>query len=296
MQLNDIVEKYTIREISYQTKISITNLEKILAKDFESLSRLKAFGFLSILEREYKADLSEIREEANQYYMQFSGSKNSVLNVPLSDEKKGNSKFFLFVIIALLGYASWYFFTQFDKKHLSEMIPFIDESIIEKFMPDKSDDNSSSVEALSSSVVAVTKIEVNKEPEAKQAEVKQENTVQEDTVEKDTSKEDKKEEKTQTDNAVKQVVSIVPVNRLWFGLIDLESRVRDHFSIADAYTLDVSSKRWLVATSSASFSLQSKSDTKAFSNNKEHYFLIDKEEIKVLTKSEYVALGGWDQW
>ncbi len=292
MQLNDIVEKYTIREISYQTKISITNLEKVLAKDFESLSRLKAFGFLSILEREYKADLSEIREEANQYYMQFSGSKNSVVNVPLTDEKKGNSKFFLFVILALLGYASWYFFMQFDKKHLSEMIPFIDESIIENFMHDKSDDNSS-VEAVSTSVVAITKIEVSKEPEVKQAEVKQENIVQEDTIQEDKKEEDKKEEKIQ---AVKQVVSIVPVNRLWFGLIDLESRVRDHFSIADAYVLDVSSKRWLVATSSASFSLQSKSDTKAFSNNKEHYFLIDKEEIKVLTKSEYVALGGWDQW
>lgn len=288
MQLNDIVEKYTIREISYQTKISIDNLEKVLAKDFASLSRLKTFGFISILEREYKADLLVIREEANQYYMQFSSSKNSVIHVPLSDEKKGNSKFFLLVILALLGYASWYFFTQFDKKHLSEMIPFIDESMIEKFMPDKAEDNSSSVKVESSttSVPPVIKIDT------KEAEVKQESKVKEDTKEED--KEVKKTEKVE--KVEKQVVSIIPVHRLWFGLIDLETRTRKHFSVADAYTLDVSSKRWLVATSSASFSLKSKSDSKAFSNNKEHYFLIDKEEMKVLTKSEYVALGGWDQW
>jgi len=34
-------------------------------------------------------------------------------------------------VLALLGYASWYFFTQFDKKHLSELIPFMNEQMIE---------------------------------------------------------------------------------------------------------------------------------------------------------------------
>ena len=49
----------------------------------------------------------------------------------MEEEKKGKSKLFLVIVLALLGYASWYFFTQFDKKHLSELIPFMDEQMIE---------------------------------------------------------------------------------------------------------------------------------------------------------------------
>jgi hypothetical protein len=151
------------------------------------------------------------------------------------------------------------------------------------------------VEAIATSVEPKSKIDT-KEDVKQEDTLKEEEKVKEEKVKEEKVKEDKEETNIQAEKVEKQIVSIVPVNRLWFGLIDLESRVRDHFSVADSYVLDVSSKRWLVATSSASFSLKSKSDTKAFSNNKEHYFLIDKEEIKVLTKSEYVALGGWDQW
>ncbi len=46
----------------------------------------------------------------------------------MEEEKKGNPSCFCLLVLALLGYASWYFFTQFDKKHLSGLIPFMDEA------------------------------------------------------------------------------------------------------------------------------------------------------------------------
>jgi len=49
-----------------------------------------------------------------------------------------------------LAYASWYFFTQFDKKHLSELIPFMDEQMIETVVIEteekKQDEEKSSLE------------------------------------------------------------------------------------------------------------------------------------------------------
>jgi cytoskeletal protein RodZ len=80
----------------------------------------------------------------------------------MEEEKKGNSKLFLVVVLMLLGYASWYFFTQFDKKHLSGLIPFMDEQMIENniAVEDKGENENLPVEDLSieSAVANNTKV------------------------------------------------------------------------------------------------------------------------------------------
>ena len=131
MQLNEILEENTVKGISQKTKISEDNLENLLAANFDVLKKIKTLGFISILEREYKADLSALREEALAYYSQEKDEHGFTVVLPTEEEKSGKSKLFLLVVLALLGYASWYFFTQFDKKHLSELIPFMDEQMIE---------------------------------------------------------------------------------------------------------------------------------------------------------------------
>jgi hypothetical protein len=139
MQLNEILEENSIKSISQKTKISEDNLENLLARNFEVLMKTKTLGFISILEREYKADLNALREEALEYYASHQEDHAFSVAAPLEDEKKGNSKLFLVVVLVLLGYASWYFFTQFDKKHLSGLIPFMDEQMIESNMTEEDD-------------------------------------------------------------------------------------------------------------------------------------------------------------
>jgi len=131
MQLNEILEENTVKGISQKTKISEDNLENLLAANFDALKKIKTLGFISILEREYKADLSALREEALAHYSQEKGEHGFTVVFSTEEEKSGKSKLFLFVVLALLVYASWYFFTQFDKKHLSELIPFMNEQMIE---------------------------------------------------------------------------------------------------------------------------------------------------------------------
>ena len=303
MQLNDILEENSVKAISQKTKISEDNLENLLAKKFENLKKVKTLGFISIIEREYNADLNALREEAQEYYGASNEDQSITLGLPVVEEKKGKSKFFMLVVFALLGYATWYFLTQFDKKNLSEIIPFIDEATIESFMGDKKVDISD-VEDLS-----IGKVSVEAEPEKQNVEtVSQSEQVPESTmpnttensVEHDTAN---SVEMTQTveditpDEVVtEKIVSIVPVNRLWFGIVNTETKAREHFSISDTFKLDVSNQGWLVATSSASFSLKEGDETKEFNDAKEHYFKIDANGIEVLNKSDYVALGGWPQW
>ena len=156
MQLNEILEENTIKSISQKTKISEDNLENLLAANFDALKKIKTLGFISILEREYKADLSALREEALAYYSQEKDEHGFTVVYPVDEEKRGKSKLFLFLILVLLAYASWYFFTQFDKKHLSELIPFIDEQRIEDIATENEENKKEiSIEDLSIANVVV---------------------------------------------------------------------------------------------------------------------------------------------
>ncbi len=195
MQLNEILEENTIKGISQKTKISEDNLENLLAANFAALKKIKTLGFISILEREYKADLSALREEALVHYSQEIEENNFTVVLPVDEEKRGKSKLFLFIILALLASASWYFFTQFDKKHLSELIPFMDDQMIENTVIENEEKKEITIEDLSIANVVVSDTNTN--------------AVLEETVE------DVVQESTQSSEAmVKEVnVSTNPVNQ-----------------------------------------------------------------------------------
>ena len=176
MQLNEILEENTIKSISQKTKISEENLENLLAANFDVLKKIKALGFISILEREYNADLSALKEEVLAFYSQGKEDHGFTVGLPMDDEKKGKSKLFLFLILALLAYASWYFFTQFDNNHLSELIPFIDEKRIENSITENKKEIS--IEELSIASVVVSDTNTNRVIEEKVEDVVSQESVQ----------------------------------------------------------------------------------------------------------------------
>lgn len=193
MQLNEILEENTIKGISQKTKISEDNLENLLAANFDALKKIKTLGFISILEREYNADLSKLKEEALAFYSHEKEDHSITVGHPMDEEKRGKSKFFLLLVIALLAYASWYFFTQFDKKHLSELIPFIDDQKIENSVIENEDNkNELSIEELSIANVIVSDTNTNRVVEEKVEDVVLQESVQ-------SSKEMVKEENVSTE-------------------------------------------------------------------------------------------------
>ena len=290
MQLNEILEENSIKTISQKTKILEINLESLFSGKFDTLQKTRALGFIAIIEREYNADLSALREEALEYYSLNRENNTYTTRQYLDEERKGKSKLLIIVVLGLLIYASWYFFTQFDKKNLSGLIPFIDEETIENFVNFKEVETVETASELS--IVKVTTedneaVTVPKKIEMEEVAPQDVSALVESLVEESSE--------TEIVNTL-QTVSIIPVNKLWFGLVDIDSKERKHFSIEQAYTLDISEKSWLVATSSAPFSVVQGEKTEDFSDAKEHYFKIDKNGIVVLSKSDYVEQGGWHQW
>jgi len=67
MNADKFFEKYSLEEISKKTKISPISLRFIKNKEFEKIPRAKFFGFINIIEKNFNVDLSELKEEYNQF-------------------------------------------------------------------------------------------------------------------------------------------------------------------------------------------------------------------------------------
>lgn len=125
MLLND--NEYSIQTIREKTNITIENLEKLSKKDWSHFKKPQVNGLISIIEREFNVDLSELKEEAIAYYKEHL-DKEPDCPIDLVDAATvsgGGSRVLsnLITIISLcaVGYAGWYYFSNGQsQKHTDE--------------------------------------------------------------------------------------------------------------------------------------------------------------------------------
>jgi len=100
MSADKFFEKYSIEEISQKTKISPISLRYIKNKEFDKLPRVKFFGFINIIEKTFNVDLSDLKEEYNQFIPQKQEIKQEI-----KFEEKKDNKFILIsaIILAIIG-------------------------------------------------------------------------------------------------------------------------------------------------------------------------------------------------
>ena len=294
MQLNEILEKNSVSEISTKTNISENNLEALVAENFKILSKPKALGFISIIEREYNADLAKVRKQALAYYAK-NNDENISLSMPPIEEEKGRSPWVPILMLGLLAYASWYFFTQFDKKTLSTILPFSDSKteVSPNIQMDNQEDKSLSIES------AFTQTQTD-------ASGVQSDILVEDIEPKDTSVVSSSTSVVESNTIpVKQnqhtlvrdrKISLVPAGKLWFGIIDMQTGKKNNFTISETYDIDVKNTSWLLSTSVAPFAFINQNEVEEYNDAKTHYFKVSKLGIESLSKVEYLALGGYKKW
>ncbi len=110
MQLNEIIEENTLPTISRRTRISVENLEAVVHRDWSRLKKVQALGFISILEREYQADLSDLKADCRAYFADAGSAEEAEPLIVTPMEKEGSGKLFRILVLVLLliaAYGSW---------------------------------------------------------------------------------------------------------------------------------------------------------------------------------------------
>ena len=91
------LEKIGIKKIHEDTHIAVKYIQAILYESFEDTQKVQLLGFMSILEREYDIDLSELKEKAKQY---FEENQKPKINYYELEEKNKDYKTLYYIIFA----------------------------------------------------------------------------------------------------------------------------------------------------------------------------------------------------
>ncbi len=124
MLFNELIEQHGLETVVSKTNISSINLNYLLQEEFGQLNRVKALGFLLILEREYPdIDVTDLRQTIKLYYENNAPIDDKVVMVAQSSTTGGGgfSFFKLFIILAILG-GGYYLYTQGKLNSLLEKV------------------------------------------------------------------------------------------------------------------------------------------------------------------------------
>ncbi len=97
MNAENFFKNHSLEEISQKTKISPISLRFIRNKEFDNIPKVKFLGFINIIQKTYKVDLSDLIEEYNSKTQQ----KEPQITVKKQKENK-NSTFFIAVLALIM--------------------------------------------------------------------------------------------------------------------------------------------------------------------------------------------------
>lgn len=248
-----------VQKIYEKTHISKRNLELLFAKEFDKLDKIQAVGFVSIIQREYKIDLSNLNEDILSYYND-EPIKTNIIHAELDEEKKSKNSLLIFLFIVVAIAALFYFYQEGEKgletlnekneKNSSEMILVALEKDKQEFEKLQNESNESQSTGSVTSLV---------EP------------------------------------IVLEPIKIVPQRKVWLGYIDLDTYKKVQTTTKDTLELDPN-KRWLILFGHGLIKISQGDELHDFDSSKRLFVLYEDGVIKEIGKNEFKTLNRGKMW
>ncbi len=297
MQKNlDFLKTLDIHEIQSRTHISMSSLEAILNQSYDKLERIHFSGFISILEREYQVDLSDIRSEYAAFNPAPSVQQPTVAVNTLRNDtpKKENQKGWLLLLLIIIGILAALFFVN---KYILNTQKFSLNSEV----------NNSEINAAKETMHnnATVKPYLNKETDTVHTK-QQENAavaVETKTPERVDGVEVIETQPLAEGEIVSQTsgvsyndqVTIVPHKKVWIGLIELPSMKKKNIVTSRDVKID-DTKDWLIALGHAEVDIQQDSELLNFKGSKPIYFIYEYGTLRQIDKAEFKELNQGKIW
>jgi len=272
----DKLKELGAQKIYEQTHVSKEHIQAILHNSFEDLNKVQIIGFISILEREYKVDLSETRESANNYFAQLPVDEehNKEIFVAVREKKSNNTTIYV-VIIAIIIMIALYFSLKNSTIVSDEKIDnALIEDVKEKMLKDeivKKEDNVSKI-IVKKEDLNITKVVVKE----KSKEVTKVTT------------QIKQQKKVETKS-----FKIFPKSKVWIGYINISNNKHFQKVVKGSLELDAN-KDWLLLLghNQVRFELNGKKQTMKDSIR----FLYIDSKLKAITLQEFKKLNKGSKW
>ena len=288
------LEEIGSKNISATTHIPIAHVENILSKSYASFQKPQFFGFLSILEREYKIDLSELKQE----YL-FTLAEKELPDESSFDIAETGFKLFensseilknrkvIYGVGAVLSIALVLFlvslidFSSSDSAKIEINNTAIDKA--KKNLNIRPVERANVEERLSDNTVESA--EFGQEEQAE----KEQNATDEKVVDQ------KKNTIADSEPMMPLYFRIVPKGKLWLGIINAETHRRRVETISKPLILDAE-KSWLIVTGYGHLDMDCGDTTTKFREDKKLLILYENGICQIIDKEEFKARNRGKVW
>ena len=271
-----------VQKIHEATHIPRVHVESILNENFEDMNNVQLLGFISVLEREYPFDFSELKTKVIEHFESKRRlvKKGNSANLLIASKKKRNFT----LIYVVLGLALFVAFAIFNMQSKESEITRVDNSAIvsaqnnisvvlddknlsnidnnttqngqvaQEPTPSQQESIQNPTEPIIQKDASQNQVEpveeVINDKAAKVAEVAAVQAIIDTVVSPSAAKEvNETEVSVQTvpkESAKESSLKIVSKSKVWMGYIDLSNRRQNQKTFSGEFTLD-SSKNWLIS-------------------------------------------------
>ncbi|WRD41042.1 sialidase [Helicobacter pylori] len=278
-----ILKEVGVAEICKATKIASKNIHSILEKRYESLSRVHARGFIQILEREYKIDLSAwmkefdkactfkegVGEEQNQETDPEETTKNPLkveidysINQANTSLSKKSSKWKPFVLV------------------LGVVVIILAVAIIQNSSSLKEERGQESAIKSGTKKNSFNKVNPTEENKLEPTPKPEEKPKEQDKQEKEAIKEDP------------NTIYIIPKKDIWVEVIDLDEKKNSFQKVFKKnYSLETKNHRLLLRFGHGHLSLKNNHQEQEYNDGKTRRFLYEPNKgLTLINEAQYKEL------
>ncbi|WP_100983700.1 sialidase [Helicobacter pylori] len=277
-----ILKEVGVAEICKATRIASKNIHSILEKRYESLSRVHARGFIQILEREYKIDLSAWMKEFDKVCV-FKEGVGEEKNQETSYEETAKKP-----LKVELDYSINQANTSLSKK-TSKWKPFVLVlGVIVIVLVVVTIQNSSSLKEERGQESAI-------KSGTKKSSSNKANPTEENKPETTPKLEEKHKEQEQKQEAIKEnpnTIYIIPKRDIWVEVVDLDEKKNSFQKVFKKnYSLETKNHRLLLRFGHGHLSLKNNHQEQDYNDSKTRRFLYEPNKgLTLINEAQYKEL------
>jgi len=260
-------------KIHERTHISRDKVDLVLTKSYGEIGRVQFMGYISIFEREYGIDLSEIKEEYTEFCRNNANiltPKQSVILQSTSNSKpKWVAAGVALIIILMVG--GYFLQGNMSTEPREEVMKLTTLAVEVMDDANRAEDvNISENNETNITTVPIASPIVNNEVN------KSVPTVSKSLI---SGKE----------------MAIYPTFKVWYGMINMASGEKTQSITSDPIAIDPT-KDWLIVLGHGRVEIGSPEDKKVFNEKNSVHFICEKGIVKQINEKEFIQRNGGKNW
>jgi len=303
-----VLEEIGLKKVCDETHIEQKYLKYMVNNDYDKLDHINTLGFVKILSREYKIDLSAWLEAFEEYWIENRQDKENNGLFIVVEDKKSSKKLLILILIILVGVTFSMLFSLFQDKidfsnYMNNDEPVYEQTAIVQEVKESLDEINSSFEENTLNENNITD-EVVVEDTNLSDSMDKENKLKQDIekveieteVVKPTAEEATREEPLEKANPkFLQEAIISPNSPLWIGVIYLDTKKRRSFLGEGNFSIDLSHEQ-IITTGHGSFDLTIGNEKREFKRQSPMRFLVKDTNLTEINLNKFKELNEGKPW